>query len=171
MPMKGFLFFVSIFSFLSIPVSAHCPLCTAATGALVASARIAGMDDAVSGTFIGAFAISTAFWSHRIIVRRLEKQIAFQPYVLSVIFFSLTIIGFYFTDLLGTMPDAFRILGMERLVFGLVLGSIVSIVAFEVHNILRKLNKNRNYFPLQGIVLPLVFLAVADAALYLSGVI
>lgn len=168
--MKALLFFILLF-FLASPAFAHCPLCTAATGALVTTARVAGVDDAVVGIFVGAFVISTTFWFNRFLTKRLKRQFPFQPYLLSALFVAVTVASFYPAGLLGTAPDFLYIFGVERLLFGLLLGSIVSIAAFDIHNLLRRFNGHKNHFPLQGIVLPVAFLIVVAATLYLAGVV
>src|SRR3989344_5892903 len=169
------LYFVFLFSFLFIilsvtPVFAHCPICSAATGTLVASARVVGVDDIVVGTFVGAFAISTAFWVSNFITRRFKKTIHFQPYVLSAISLVSTVISFYMSNLLGTMPSFLYVLGMERLLFGMVIGSILSIVAFKMHTLLRRYNNNTNYLPFQVMVVSITILIAANATMYLLGV-
>ncbi len=166
-------YFVFLFLFLLLspkPVLAHCPICSAATGALVASARVAGVDDVVVGTFIGAFAISTAFWISNFITRRFKRKIPFQPYALSVISMVSTIASFYVAGLLGTMPSFLYVFGMERLLFGILLGSALSIITFELHNLMRRYNGNKNHFPFQGMILPIAALIAANFAMYLLGV-
>lgn len=150
------------------PAFAHCPLCAAATGALVATTRVMGIDDAIVGTFVGAFTIATAFWLNNWLKKKTKREYLLgQPYILSAVFLVLTLVSMYGTGLLGALPPLFWIIGMERLLFGILLGSVLSISSFEFHNLLRSLNKSKNHFPLQGIVLPIVVLLVADVALYL----
>src|SRR3989344_4858891 len=43
---------------------AHCPLCSAATGALLVAARAYGVSGLITGTLAGAFAAVTAIWIH-----------------------------------------------------------------------------------------------------------
>ena len=52
-----------ILSFPTIAL-AHCPLCSAATGALLIAARSYGVSDLITGTLAGAFAAVTAIWIH-----------------------------------------------------------------------------------------------------------
>ena len=165
-----FLFYF-LFILLSVkPVLAHCPICSAATGTLVAGARVAGVDDIVVGTFVGAFAISTAFWISNVITKRFKRTIPFQPYILSVVSFVSTVISFYMSGLLGTMPSFLYVLGMERLLFGMIVGSILSVAAFEMHTLLRRYNNNTNYLPFQVMIVPITILIAANAMMYLLGV-
>ncbi|MBI2583353.1 MAG: hypothetical protein HYW25_01680 [Candidatus Aenigmarchaeota archaeon] len=179
-----FLMIIGFFTLisLSIPAFAHCPLCTAATGAVVAGARVAGIDDAVVGTFIGAFIVSTGFWTTRIINKTFNKKLLtaaryhklqniFNPYMLSAVFAVMTIASFYVSGLLGAMPEYTFIFGMERLLFGIIMGSILSAASFRFHSLARSMHQNRNYFPMQGIIMPLLVLAAADFGLYVVGLI
>ena len=61
----GILLFSSLFStaIFSNAAMAHCPLCTLATGAAVATARWYGVDDLIVSTFIGGTIISTGYES------------------------------------------------------------------------------------------------------------
>ena len=165
----------------SAPVFAHCPLCTAATGAVVATTRVIGIDDIVVGTFIGAFTISTAFWIGNVINKRLlnrkksaqSKGLEYvktsMPYALSAVFLIFTIVGFYFGGLLDPMYN-YYIWGVQKLVAGMIIGTIVTIAAFDFHRLIRRANNNKNYFPMQGIILPLIALAAVDVFMYIAGV-
>ncbi|MBI3190155.1 hypothetical protein HYZ41_00470 [archaeon] len=134
---------------------------------LVATARVAGVDDAIVGTLIGAFTISTAFWASRFIAKRLKRKIYLQEYIISIAFLVMTIWGFFWSGISGTEKEYLYIIGMERLVFGMLLGSVIAAASFEFHKLIRKNNMNKNYFPLQGVVIPLVVMGVADVLLYL----
>ena len=159
----------AILPILPAGVLAHCPLCTAATGSLVAVTRLAGVDDTVVGTFIGAFTISTALWASRMISKRLRRSFPFQSALLSVLSLALTLGGFYLGGVLNT--SSLQLFGIDRLLFGTVLGAALTIVALEVHKAIRKGNGNKNHLPFQGILLPLAILAVANAALYVFGIL
>ena len=154
------------------PALAHCPLCAGATGALVAFTRGYGVDDAVVGTFFGAFVVSSALWLDRVLVKRFgKKHLPFQAHVFSAAFFFLTVAGFYWSGALVSAPDALKLYGLDKLVFGTALGSVVSIAAFEAHALLKSGNKNKNFFPMQGIVVLFGFLVAVNALLYAAGLV
>lgn len=153
------------------PVFAHCPLCTIAAGSMVLVTRQLGVDDVVVGTFIGAFIVSTAFWTSNFIVKKFKKKLPFQEYLLSVAFVISTVASFYWGKLLGTMPPFLYVFGLERLLFGIIAGSVISIAAFELHNVLRRANGNRNNIPFQGMLFPIAVLVIANIMFYVTGVI
>ncbi|MBI4017652.1 MAG: hypothetical protein HY366_01755 [Candidatus Aenigmarchaeota archaeon] len=167
--LAGVLFFLAS----ARTVSAHCPLCTAATGALVATSRVAGLDDVITGTFLGAFTVSTAFWLARAVSSRLRAhksryaRLSAHPYVLTTASLALTLAGLQLSGILSVFAP--RIFGVDKLLLGTVLGAVVSVAAFELHSTIRRSNGGRNHIPFQGIVLPLLILIVIDALLYASG--
>ena len=71
--------------------AAHCPLCTAAVGTGLITARLFGVNDIVSGIWVGAFIISIALWLDKAL-RRKYKPILGQGVILSVIAFLSTVI-------------------------------------------------------------------------------
>ncbi len=150
------------------PVSAHCPLCTIATGAAVSVTRFYGIDDLIVGTMIGAFTISTALWASNFLLRRNKGKnyIPHQKIVISALIFASTVISFYFFD---TNPIYYKLFGVNRLLVGLVMGSIVTWVAFGIHTLLRKINSQKNYLPAQAIILVFIFLLILNTGLYLAG--
>ncbi len=159
-----------LFSLLMLPslVFAHCPLCSAATGMAVATARIYGVDDAIVGLFAGGFAVSTALWMNNIAMKRNGKKtfIAYQSHIFVLASLVLTLITLYAA---GMFDGNFVIFGMDKLFFGTIAGTALSFISFEIHQWLRFNNGNRNHIPLQGIVLPLVVLIAAGAGLYGLG--
>ena len=149
---------------------AHCPLCVVATGSIVATTRVMGVDDAITGTFVGAFIISTALWSDKILSKKFKINVPFQPYLLSFAFIALTFLSFFAFVPAVAESEFVKIMGIERFSFGLVAGSIIILLSFEAHNLLRRNNGNRNHIPFQGIALPIIVLVLFDALMYATGI-
>lgn len=168
MKMLVSLAFVLILFFLAMPTFAHCPLCTAATGTVATVTRVYGVDDLVVGTLIGAFTISTALWLNNILLKRNEGKnyIPYQLYLILMLTIVSTITGFYF---FSTGSDLYKIFGIDKLLLGVVIGSFITLVGFGTHNILRKINKNKNYFPAQSILIVLILLFLINISFYLMG--
>ena len=167
---------VSIFSLAamlisSLPARAHCPLCTGAVAAVAVGAKYYGFDLAIIGLFVGAFGISTGLWIGRKIKREYFK---FQLWTIVLLSFLLTVIPikalggediYIPVRLLGEIGSMFnKIYWMDRLFFGSILGGILSVSAFGVHNTVKKYNKGNVLFPFQGI-------AFTVGALVIAGVI
>ena len=167
--MKNFLFSFALFSLtLLTPAFAHCPLCTAATGAAVAATRFYGVDDLAVGVFIGGFILSTSFWFDRILRKRNKNNeyIPLQGIVLTLSGLVLTILTFVWGNLVGSdLPSLF---GINKLILGTVVGTVVAFGAFEFHKILRS-NLNKNIIPYQGIVFTLFSLILVNIGFYFAG--
>lgn len=68
---------------------AHCPLCTVGAGALAVGARYIGVNTAVVGVFIGAFALALGLW----IAPLIKKQyIPYQRKIFVILIFVFTIV-------------------------------------------------------------------------------
>lgn len=157
-------FLIVLFSFILItPVYAHCPLCAAATGAAVATARFYGVDDTITGTFVGAFIIATGLWMNNMLKKRKggKNYFSFQTPAILALSFALMLVSLYFVGLLH----------LDKLLAGTIGGTIITLVAFGAHHEFRKINKNHNYVPMQGILLPFLFLIAFNLCLYLFGMI
>ncbi len=141
------------------PASAHCPLCTAATGAGVVIAERYGIDNAITGLWVGAFIISTALWFDRI----LKKKYSFplQSATISISAIILTVVPFYFA---GMFSNPVTILGMDRLLFGIIAGSVLSFAGTEF-SIRIKNTRGKVLFPYQTIVL-VVFTLAATSVIF-----
>lgn len=160
-------FFIASLLFFAQKTTAHCPLCVAATGSFVATSRIMGIDDAITGTFVGAFIISTALWTDRMLSKR-KIRLPLQPYALSLLFIALTFAGFF---IFGFVSGGFAtIMGIDRFIFGILAGSMIILFSYEAHNLLRKSNNGKNHLPFQGIVLPMLVLVLFDVLMYAAGV-
>lgn len=152
------------------PVFAHCPLCTAATGAAVAVTRWYGIDDLAVGSFIGAFVISTGLWFNKILKKRNKgkEYIPFQSVVLVILVLISTIMSFSLTGL--TTSSYFIFFGIDKLIMGTLFGSGMTLFAFWFSKFLRK-NMGRTILPFQSIVLTLTFLIVMNLGFYFMGLI
>lgn len=148
---------------------AHCPLCTAATGAAVAVTRFYGVDDLIVGTFIGAFMISTAAWFDKALKRRNKgKEYAkFQYYMVVLATVLTTILSFYF----GNLFVGKELFGINRLFLGSLIGTLITMAAFTFHDYLRRTNSDKNFVPFQAIFITFVLLIIINVAFYFGGLI
>lgn len=159
--------FISLF--ILIPSAfAHCPLCTAATGAAVAVTRLYGLDDSIVGVFVGGMVVATGLWISNLLKRinGNKEYVKFQPAITLLLSFILTIVTLYFANLVGP-NNPFKILGIDRILFGTLVGIGISFMSFKVHNLLRIYNKNRNFIPYQSILILIVSLAISSSILYM----
>ncbi len=140
---------------------AHCPLCTAAVGSGVAITRFYGIDDSVVGVWIGAFIVSTTLWA----ATKIKKEyVPFQNYVLVAVAFLITVFPFYYVGLIGDLR--YTIFGIDKLLLGMLTGSVVTLVSFHIGNMIKK-----RVIPFQKIVITLGSLAIVSGLfLFISQV-
>lgn len=141
-------------------VMAHCPLCTAAVGSGLVIARSVGIDDSLVGVWIGAFIISTALWLNKFLAKRF-RIIPFQKTIITIAFFLLTVVPLYFSNLITFQYTMF---GIDRLLFGTVLGCILSLTGFRVSKSIRN-SRNKPMIPFQSILLTIAILVISNLAL------
>lgn len=163
-------YFLSFLSFLILTptVLAHCPLCTAATGVAVAVTRWYGLDDSIVGVFVGGMVVATGLWINNLLKKRNKGKdyLPFQSTIALLMSAIFTIITLYFAGLLGP-SNPYKIFGVDRILFGMVIGIVASLASFKFHDILRIYNRNKNYFPYQSIMILLLSLVISSSVLYL----
>jgi hypothetical protein len=130
-------------------VSAHCPLCTAATIIGVGVTRSIGLDDSIVGLFVGAMIISSALWINKILKKKNMGGNDFLRITSLIIATTvLTYISFYFAGLFGP-ANTYRIFGMEKITFGAIFGGFVSLGAFFASDKIKKKNNGKARFKYQ----------------------
>ncbi len=166
--LKKYLFTNFIFIFLltafSKPVLAVCPLCTIAVGAGLGVSRVIGIDDAVSGVWIGGLLISSGMWMGDFIQKK--KWRIPRPVSLSIfLMYILVIPSLIWSGLIGLPGNV--ILGIDKILFGIILGSLVFVLSVLTDRFLRKKNNGEVYIYYQKVILPLLFLTLSSYLLHI----
>lgn len=145
-------------------IQAICPVCTLAIGAGVGLSRYLGIDDTISGVWIGAFIISSAFWlanwAHKKKIRILENKI-----ISLVIFYLLVLPPLFLTNVMGHPLNA--IWGIDRLLIGIITGSILFLISIKFDKLLRSQNGGKVYIYYQKVIVPVSLLLIASLIFYL----
>jgi hypothetical protein len=154
-----FLGFLAGILFIPISAKAVCPICTIAVGAGVGLCRWLGIDDTISGTWIGGLILSMSFW----LLNWLDnKQVQFKFRKLSVIalFYVITVVPLYFMGIIGHPYN--KLWGIDKLVIGIIAGSIVFLCSLYLDGLLRSRNNGKVFFPFQKVVLPVLILTITS---------
>jgi len=154
-----------------IPFSAKavCPVCTVAVAAGVGLSRYLGIDDTISGLWIGGLIVSLIIWT----LGWLEKKsIRFKGrWVLTVLlYYAVIILPLYFTGLIGHPQNSLFCwcgLHWDKLLVGIVLGSLGFYAGAKWYFCLKEKNGGRAYFPFQKVVMPIVPLIILTIIFYL----
>jgi hypothetical protein len=161
------LYFLLLSIFLLLPLTAAkavCPICTVAVCASVGLSRWLGVDDTITGLWIGGVAVSVIIWTIDWLKR---KNIRFYGRkILVTIGYYVMIIGpLYYYNMIGHPLN--KIWGVDKLLFGIIVGTIGFIIGVLLNEYLKKNNNNQVYFPFQKVVMPIGLLAILNIVLYL----
>lgn len=141
-----------------------CPVCTVAVGAGVGALRVLGLDDLIIGLWIGALIVSSIAWTLDFLNR---KNITFLFKKITVVFgfYALFLIPLYYMHIIGLEGNTF--FGIDKILFGAMIGSIVFLVSVYFEKYLRKHNDGKVLFYYQKVIIPLLFLIFISIILYL----
>jgi hypothetical protein len=149
-------------------VLAICPLCTISVGGGVGLARYLGVDDTISGLWIGGLIVSLIYWT---IDWLKKKNIKFKgKEILSLIFWYLiTILPLYFSGFLGNPKNSllcFCGLYFDKLLLGMILGSSGFWLGAESYLYLKERHGGYAYFPFQKVLMPIFPLIILSLIFY-----
>lgn len=167
MPYKKFIISscVVLSSLIAKSALAVCPVCTIAVGAGLGLAEWLGIDDSISGLWIGALIVSISIWT----INWLNgKNIKFKGRkILIFAAYYLIVVGpLWYKGKIGHPMN--RLCGIDKLLFGIILGTILFSAGVIFHNYIRKRNGDISYFKGQKIVFGIVPLIIASIVLYFT---
>jgi hypothetical protein len=144
-------------------VQAVCPVCTIAVASCVGLSQYLGIDDAVTGVWVGGFAVSLIAWMIDYLNR---KNIRFygRKILVVIAMYAMVIWPLYYKELIGHPFN--KLWGFDKLLLGIFAGSAFFIFGNIANWHLKKKNGGRAYFPFQKVVMPVAFLAVLSGIFY-----
>jgi nitrate reductase NapE component len=142
---------------------AICPLCTVAVGAGIGFSEWLGIDDTITGLWVGGFTASLVIWT---IGWLNKKNIHFygRKILVAFLFYFFTIWPLYQMKIVGHPLN--RLWGMDKLILGIIIGTIAFAVGCISYAILKKHHGNKAYFPLQKVVMPVLPLVILSFVFY-----
>jgi len=149
----------------SSSVLATCPVCIVAVAGGVELSRWLGVDDTISGIWIGGLVLSSAVWFATWLEKRRIK-FRLMMIVVVVLFYLTLFLSLYWMELIG-YSSCTKIWGVDKLLVGIVTGSVAFSLGIFASNQLKKRNKGKSYFSFQKVVVPILFLIVASILFYL----
>ncbi|MEK7541016.1 MAG: hypothetical protein AAB529_02135 [Patescibacteria group bacterium] len=178
--LASFLFFNATLANIA---KAVCPVCVVAVGAGLGMSRWLGIDDAVSSIWIGALLVSLSIWT---IVWLNKKKLAplnaakpqfrfaklfnwvknfkYNKVIIPLLYYLITIVPLYYYDIIGHPLN--KIFGIDKIIFGIVLGTAVFLASVWFHNFLKTKNQGKQFFIYQKVILPLAFLILTSLIFY-----
>jgi hypothetical protein len=173
---KNKLLLLLIFLFLSLAgkASAVCPVCTVAVGAGVGLARYFGIEDTITGVWIGGLIISLSLWTIDWLEKKncLASQDLAKPEklrlrnILIVLgYYLITIVPLFWKGVIGHPLN--KMCGMDKILLGTLVGSAGFALGAVAHFKLKKKNNDRVYFPFQKVVFSIAPLLILSLMFYI----
>ena len=149
---------------IAIPALAVCPVCTVAVVAGVGLSRWLGVDDTITGVWIGGLMVSLIIWT---IDWFNQKKIYFwgRKIITAVGYYLLVVLPLFFIPGVINHPLN-KIWGVDKLLLGITLGSAGFLAAALSYPILKKKNGDRPYFPFQKAAMPVAALIILSIIFY-----
>jgi hypothetical protein len=155
--------FLLITLLISAKTYAICPVCTVAIGAGVGLSRWLGIDDTISGIWIGGLLVSTSLWTANWL-RGKKINFKYMTPVILVLMYVLTFIPLHYSKML---TDPYNILwGINKIILGTSIGTILFFLSVFTDRILRKKNDGKVYVPYQKVILPVGYLLLSSLIMY-----
>ena len=162
--MKKILFILlSVVLFSAKSAFAICPVCTIAVGAGIGLSRWLGVDDTVTGLWVGALIVSSIMWTINWMNKK-NYRFKGRKILITVGYYLIIIVPLYWKGIIGHPFN--RIWGVDKIVFGTIIGSIVFLASVLWYDDLKKKNNGKAYFPYQKVAMPVGFLAIFSAIFY-----
>lgn len=161
----GILLSLGWFLFWASPVEAVCPVCTVAVGAGVGISRWLGIDDTVSGLWMGGLIVSSAFWTAAWLEKK-GKTWPHKRFWALLAFWAMTLPPLYWSGMVGHSLNT--LWGVDRLVLGMMMGSGLFILAVWTDKLLRMTKEGgKVYVPYQKVIIPVTLLTAASLYFYM----
>ena len=141
-----------------------CPICSIGVIVSLGLSKWLGVDDSISGVWIGALILAISLWTFNWVFRkRTKRPIIFLPIII-IAYWLLTFLPLYITHVISN-TGCLTFLGLNRLVFGSILGIILSEFAILIDGLTRKYKKGKRLFPYQKVAIPIGILLITSLIL------
>lgn len=145
-----------------------CPICTIAAGTGVVVMRNLGIDDTITGVWLGGLLLSITMWT---VNWMSDKKIRFfgRNFLTGAVYYAAVLIPFYQKNMISKkiLDSHYQTLwGVDKLVLGIIIGSLLFLIGAITYNISKKNNDNKALFPFSKVVLPISPLIVMSIIFY-----
>jgi len=148
---------------LTIEARAVCPVCTVAVTTGIGLSRWLGVDDSVSGVWLGGLIVSLIIWSTNWMEER-SVRFKWRGLVTSLAYYLLICAPLYLGGILGHPSNT--LFGIDKLALGIGAGSGAFYLGARWYESLKEKNLGHANFPFQKVVMPITPLIVLSALFY-----
>jgi hypothetical protein len=155
---------VVILNFLiAVKAQAFCPVCTVAVGAGVGLSRWLGIDDSITGLWVGGLTVSVSIWTINWLKKK-NYNFKLRALITFIFYYALIVLPLFFMGIIGHPFN--KLWGVDRLLLGVIIGSIAFYAAGAWYQHLKKKNNDRAHFPFQKVAMPILALVVLSFVFY-----
>ena len=147
----------------ALPAKAVCPVCVIAVGAGLGLSRWLGIDDTITGVWLGGLLVALTIWTNNWLAKKGWTFYGFRT-IIAIAFYLLTFAPLYWQGIVGHPQNV--IWGIDKLIAGVAIGTIVFYASHQLYEYLKKKNNDHAWFPFQKIAMPVFFLTLASFIFY-----
>lgn len=152
------------FIFSAKQAGAACPVCTLAVGGALVLLERYGVDNTISGLWIGGFLLSSSLWAIKWIRKREWGFNGVSPLII-ILFYGMLILPLYSKDIIGAFDN--MIWDVDKTLLGIATGSIFFYFGHWLHLQIKAANGGKSRFIFQSTVVPVIALALLSIVFYL----
>ena len=160
----GFLSAAAFFLVTTTRVEAVCPVCTVAVAGGLGISRFLGIDDSVTGIWVGGLILSSGLWLADWIGKR-GWNVPQKEVVSTGLFLLMVIPPLYWAEMIGLHGNT--LWGVDKVLLGTAVGTAVFLGGVAVDKWLRTTNEGRVYVYYQKVIVPVFLLSLVSFAFYL----
>jgi hypothetical protein len=167
--MKKIIAFITSFLafniFFAVKTYAVCPVCTVAVVAGLGLSRYLGIDDTVSGVWVGGLTLSMSFWLIDWMEKKwqLKTKFKYTSAITLLLMFALVYVPMITMDIIGHPFNV--ILGIDKLLFGGFFGVAAFLLGMYGDKKVREI-KGKQLFNFQKVVFPVTMLLITSLVFY-----
>lgn len=163
--MKANLRFIFVIFLINLINKAYaiCPVCTIAAGSIWGISRYLGVDDVLTGIWMGGLLLSGSLWFNNSLKKK-HIRFPFKKYVIIISFYLLFILPLYWFHFIGIQGNTFW--HIDKLLLGIIVGSIAFVIGVLIDLVFRTLNDCKVYFYYQRSIIPILSLLIATVIFY-----
>jgi hypothetical protein len=141
-----------------------CPLCAIAVGAGVGFSKWLGIDDTITGLWMGALMMSLVLWTINFLNKHGIKFM-FRKLLIMAAYYAPLIWYLHYKEFIGHPENT--LWGIDKLLLGMIIGTILFVVTMCTYQALKERNNGHAWFPFQKIVMAVTTLLIASGIFYL----
>ncbi|MCX6785765.1 MAG: hypothetical protein NTZ18_02860 [Candidatus Komeilibacteria bacterium] len=143
---------------------AVCPICTIAVVGGIELSHLLGIDDTVTGLWVGGLTVSLIIWTINWLNKK-NIRFLFRKILTVIVYYGLIVVPLYFIKMIGANP--FNVFwGVDKLFLGIIFGSVGFFAGVSWYEYLKKKNGGHAHFHFQKVVMPITPLVVLSFIFY-----